>query len=139
VDDGGVGGGVVDRLREMDVAVRAVKFGGSPEGPNRVHYKNRLAELYWQLREAMRERRMGIPNDSRLLAQLTRLEWEHESDARIRVYKRGMDNAGESPDRADALALAWEAHGQRGRHVGVWLPPEEETSPCDSFSREDRE
>lgn len=105
----------------MNVAVHAVKFGAAPEGKRAVHFKNRVSELYWNLREAMRDGTIGIPNEPRLLAQLTQLEWEQESDAKIRVHKRGMGDAGESPDRADALALALEARRLGSNHLGVWI------------------
>ena len=121
VDDGGVGGGVVDRLREMDVPVYEVKLGGSPDGGASVHFKNKLAEIYWALREHLREKRLSLPNDAKLWAQLTQIEWAQESDRTIRVYKRGKENHAPSPDRADALALALEARA-RGEHgVGLWL------------------
>ena len=45
VDDGGVGGGVVDRLRELGVPVHSVKFGASPDGRASVHFRNKLSEV----------------------------------------------------------------------------------------------
>ena len=121
VDDGGVGGGVVDRLRELGVPVHAVKFGAAPDGRSSVHFKNKLSEMYWVLKEQLQAGRLALPDDRRLIAQLTQLEWEVESDRAIRVYKRGREKTASSPDRADALALAVEAQ-RRGQHgAGVWL------------------
>ncbi len=122
VDDGGVGGGVVDRLREQDVPVTPVKFGASPEGRSAGHFVNRLAQLYWNLREWLEQGRLSLPDDARLTAQLTQVQWTHMSDRAIRVYKRGKRNDLPSPDRADALALAVEAMRLRQQGPGVWLP-----------------
>ncbi len=121
IDDGGVGGGVVDRLRELGVAAHAVKFGAAPDGPSAGHFKNKLAELYWRLRQWLEQGRLSLPGDSKLTAQLMQLEWEQESDRTIRVYKRGLRKEAASPDRADALALAVEAQARRERGVGLWL------------------
>ena len=121
VDDGGVGGGVVDRLRELDIAVHAVKFGASPDGRSSVHFKNKVSEIYWNLREALREGRLTLTGDRQMHAQLSQIEWEQESDRTIRVHKRGLRNDLPSPDRADALALAWEARLHSQRMPGLWL------------------
>ena len=121
IDDGGVGGGVVDRLRELDVAVYPIKFGAAPDGRLSVHFKNKLSEMYWVLREWLQNGRLSLLDDARLAAQLTQLEWEQESDRAIRVYKRGKGKDAGSPDRADALALALEAQLRRQRGAGLWV------------------
>ena len=121
IDDGGVGGGVVDRLRELDVPVHAVKFGAAPDGRTSVHFKNKLSEMYWMLREQLEAGGLSLPDDRKLAAQLTQLEWEVESDRAIRVYKRGKEQRASSPDRADALALAVEAQRRGQQGPGVWL------------------
>ncbi len=121
IDDGGVGGGVVDRLREQDVAVASITFGGRPDGRLSEHFKNKLSEMYWVLREDLREGKLVMPNEPRLWAQLTQIEWELESDRAIRVYKRGIGRHADSPDRADALALAVEAAHRANMPSGVFL------------------
>ena len=127
VDDGGVGGGVVDRLRELDVRVYAVKFGASPDGRSSVHFKNKLAEMYWRLRERLEAGALCLPRGAALTAggklamQLAQIEWEVESDRVIRVHKRGLAGHAPSPDVADALALALEAQARAERGAGVWF------------------
>ena len=127
VDDGGVGGGVVDRLKEQGVTVKAVSFGAAAEGQMQARFRNRLSEMYWVLQEALRNGQLRIPSDlpngltPRLWAQLTQIEWELESDKAIRVHKRGFDDHGPSPDLADALALALEAKNREKKGVGVWI------------------
>ena len=127
VDDGGVGGGVVDRLRELDVRVYAVKFGARPDGRSSVHFKNKLAEMYWRLRERLEAGTLRLPRDAaltangKLAAQLAQIEWEVESDRVIRVHKRGLAGHAPSPDITDALSLALEAQAQAERGAGVWF------------------
>ncbi len=127
VDDGGVGGGVVDRLRELDVRVYAVKFGAAADGRSSVHFKNKLAEMYWRLRERLEAGTLRLPReapltgDGKLAAQLARVEWEVESDRVIRVHKRGLAGHAPSPDIADALALALEARARSERGAGAWF------------------
>ena len=122
VDDGGVGGGVVDRLRELDVDVHPVKFGGRPDGAGAVHFRNKLSEMYWALRQRLEGGRLSLSDDRKLAAQLVQIEWELESDRAIRIHKRGKAKDLPSPDRADALALALEAQACQERGSGLWLP-----------------
>lgn len=49
IDAGGVGKGVYDRLKEMDLPVRSVMFGEKPE--NTDMFANLKAELHWKQRE----------------------------------------------------------------------------------------
>lgn len=127
VDDGGVGGGVVDRLRELDVRVYAVKFGAAADGRSSVHFKNKLAEMYWRLRERLEAGTLRLPREAsltgngKLAAQLAQIEWEVESDRVIRVHKRGLSGHAPSPDIADALALALEAQARSERGAGAWF------------------
>lgn len=53
VDEGGVGGGVVDRLRQLRIPVIGVDFGSKAEGTNTdlgVKYANKRAEIWGELR-----------------------------------------------------------------------------------------
>ena len=66
--------------------------------------------MFWNLREAFEREEIDIdPDDDKLAAQLGSLKWGVDSRGRIKIEskddmrKRGMP----SPDRADALAMAW--------------------------------
>jgi hypothetical protein len=127
VDDAGVGGGVVDRLREQGRNVVAVNFASAASDQH--HFLNLRAELFWRLREALNPENEGrdAGNESppgrenakspffidgkfrKLQGQLSALRYFFTSDGRIKIepkefYKKRM---GESPDHADALAISF--------------------------------
>jgi hypothetical protein len=110
IDDGGLGGGVVDRLRELGWGVRSVSFGQKPVDERR--FVNARAEMYWQLREwiAAEAALSTAPAEisDELLADLTAAKYETASDGRILIEakKEIKRRLGRSPDLADALALA---------------------------------
>ena len=108
IDDIGVGGGVTDRLRELEIRVipfianeRAIKYG---------QFANRSTQATWAVREMLRTGKIILPNDNKLLAQLTARKYKIASDGQIdletkdSMRKRGLS----SPDRADAVAIAIE-------------------------------
>jgi hypothetical protein len=109
VDATGIGAGVADRLRETcpGVNINAVIVGSSPTDKERFRFLR--DEIFWALRERLREGEIGPLLDNRTQAQLTALQYTHDSRGKIQVEtkeemaKRGLP----SPDRADALALAF--------------------------------
>lgn len=116
VDEGGVGGGVVDRLRQLRIPVMGVDFGSGPDGTNPddgTKYANKRAEIWGALREWLK--RGSIPaglstgENTTLVDELTgptyalnkreELQLEAKSDMR----RRGVP----SPNVADALACTF--------------------------------
>ena len=60
VDDLGVGGGVVDRLRELGLGrARVAPFIGSAQAQDSERFYNRAAEVWWKMAEAYRARGAG--------------------------------------------------------------------------------
>ena len=111
VDGGGVGGGVIDRCRQLGVMVFEVQFGGRPDRPDisaeQNRYANKRAEIWGMMREWLR---IGaIPNDQELQAQLTQSQYgfnsrdEIQLESKTDLRRRGAG----SPDMADALALTF--------------------------------
>ena len=107
VDEGGVGGGVVDRLRELGAPVYGVHFGGGAQRPTR--FFNRRSEIFWELRRLFDLQAITIPRDEELAGQLLGLRYDVSSSGQVRLEgKREMRKRGmPSPDKADALALAF--------------------------------
>lgn len=108
VDDIGVGGGVTDRLREQGIPVVAVNVGESALDGER--FANRRAELWWLLREWIRDAG-GIPDDGNLLADVTAPKFRYTSRGQILLEKKDetKKRLGRSPDYGDALMLTFGA------------------------------
>jgi hypothetical protein len=114
VDGGGVGGGVVDRLRQLHVPVLDVQFGGKPDGfgfatgDEGVKYANKRAEIWGSMRAWLRGGG-SIPNDPQLRQELTNCQYGFNLMNAIQLEKKeDMKKRGlSSPDIADALALTF--------------------------------
>lgn len=109
VDVGGLGAGVVDRLKELcppDVIV-AVNAGSSPLDANR--YRNKRAEMWGTMKEWLNEAPVQIPDSDSLHADLCGVKYKFDSNTRLlmeskeEMKKRGI----RSSDEADALALTF--------------------------------
>ncbi|BBD08758.1 hypothetical protein [Desulfovibrio ferrophilus] len=118
VDAGGLGAGVVDRLREMGFGLRvsAVQFGGRAASQER--YRNKRAEMWGELREWLTgELPVSLPDEDALQSDLTGPGYSYDSQGRLvlepkeRMRQRGL----RSPDIADALALTFAAPVRRAR------------------------
>lgn len=108
VDGGGVGGGVVDRLRQMGYDVFEVQFGGKADDPRK--YANKRAEMWARMKEWLKT---GIIDKSEDLAtDLTSVEYSFTSADQILLErKEDMKKRGlASPDDADALATTFAQH-----------------------------
>lgn len=133
VDGGGVGGGVVDRLRQLHVPCFDIQFGAKadfiPAEDETDKYANKRAEIWGTMRKWLKGG--AIPNDQQLKAELVALEYGFNQRDEIQLerkadMKKRLPNVG-SPDLADALALTFAypvvAHETAGR-VGA-----DETAP----------
>ena len=107
VDAIGIGAGLADRLREQGVPARAVNVAEKPRRDRTC--LNLRAEGYQSLARRFRDRRIRIPRDARLIAELATLRYEYDSQGRLRMEsKASMKKRGVgSPDKADALMLAF--------------------------------
>lgn len=105
VDGGGVGGGVVDRLRQIGIDVIEVQFGAAARDPRK--YLNRRAEIWGAMRDWLA---VGcIDKDETLATDLTSVEYQFTLKDQIQLErKEDMKKRGlASPDDADALALTF--------------------------------
>jgi hypothetical protein len=105
IDGGGVGGGVVDRCRQLGLDVVEVNFGSKATDPL---YANLRAQCWGNMREAINNG-IRLPDDHDLISDLTGLEYGYNLRNQIQLErkedakKRGIA----SPDLADALALTY--------------------------------
>lgn len=125
VDGGGVGGGVVDRLRQLRIPVIEVQFGAAPDRAmpedDGVAYANKGAECWGVMREWLKGG--AIPDDAELRAELEGREYGYTMlqgrDCIVLEKKKDMKKRGlASPDIADALALTFAYPVQANRHAG---------------------
>jgi hypothetical protein len=111
VDGGGVGGGVVDTLRSMQVRVYEVQFGAKPDGFGEpVKYMNKRAEIWGLMRDFLSTG--SIPaslNQIDFITQLATPTYTVNARDCIQLEsKEMMKRRGEkSPDLADALACTF--------------------------------
>lgn len=109
VDQTGVGGGVVDRLRQMGYPVTGVDNGGSSNWDiDGEMVKNKGAEMWVRARAWLRSGG-AIINDSALIQQLESRQYGYNEHNQIvlerkdDMKKRGLS----SPDRADSFCLTF--------------------------------
>lgn len=117
VDGGGVGGGVVDRLRQLNFDVIEVQFGGQAQDPSK--HLNKRAEMWDSLRAWLA---VGcIDDDEALITDLTNVEYCFTPKDQIQLErKEDMKKRGlASPDDADALALTF------AQEVPEFAPPDD--------------
>jgi Terminase RNaseH-like domain len=109
VDEGGVGGGVIDRLRQLGQPVIGVNFGASADAdPEGERYANKRAEIYGRGRQWLKTGG-AIPDDPDLRADLEGVEYGYNVKGEILLEsKESMKRRGlASPDNADALFLTF--------------------------------
>jgi hypothetical protein len=109
VDDGGVGGGVVDRLHQLGFyTVKGVNFGGRSDYPRSGEKAaNKRSEMWLSARHWLE--RGSLPVDEVLAAELTAPMYRFDANNAIMLErKEDMKKRGvPSPDVADAFALTF--------------------------------
>ena len=116
VDDTGVGGGVVDRLREISLnGARLVPFQGGASARDKEHYSNAIAESWMLMRKWFLDEdgHADIENDNSLISQISGRGYTYQSDKTIRLESK--KDMVKSPDEADALAMTFAQLGRPPR------------------------
>jgi len=118
VDEIGMGSGVVDRLRELNLPVRGINVAETAMDPE--HYRNARAELWWKAREWLARKNVVLPSPKRgadlrtdpaerLANELVIPKYTHTSSGKMQleskadIKKRGF----KSPNVADAFVLTF--------------------------------
>jgi hypothetical protein len=105
IDEGGLGAGVVDRLKEQRYKIRGVNF--SNRAANIMMYGNKRAEMWGLMRDWLKS--AAIPSDRYLKSDLISPLMKPDSKGAIFLEsKKDMKSRGlASPDAADAIALTF--------------------------------
>ena len=112
IDDSSMGGGVVDRLRELGYPVVGVNF--SERAIQNDIFQNIRAEMYWQVREAVnpesKDHCLYVPQQyKQAILECTWPWYKFSSNGRIQLSNKEdiKKKKGKSPDAGDALALTY--------------------------------
>lgn len=120
VEVDGIGGAIVDRLREAGIECDAVQSGGSPLGDWRelvgdIRFANRKAELSFALRQCLMKGKMSIPRQYTLFwKDLDHINIEPDIEKglfKLEPKKKLRARTGASPDFADALIISMSRQG----------------------------
>lgn len=123
VDEGVMGGGVIDRLREQGIQVKPFNFGASAINPKTFILAR--DELYWTLREHLRVGDIGLPKHIELESEMVAMRYGYHSTGRVKVESKDAlrDRLKRSPDHADAVALAVWGWRKRGPSYATGTVP----------------
>ena len=105
VDEGGLGAGVVDRLKEQRYKVRGVNFGNKAQ--KQLMYGNKRAEMWGAMRDWLKT--ASVPQDRFLKSDLIGPKTKPDSKGTLFLEsKKDMKARGlASPDAADAIAVTF--------------------------------
>lgn len=122
IDEIGVGGGVVDRLKEQHY--NAIGIMVSRAALDTEHFANLRAEIWWNLRmllDPKSNKNIILPNDDELLADLSSVQFKYNSRGQIAIEEKEemKKRTNRSPDRGDAVAIAF---GFAPSYADLWDP-----------------
>jgi phage terminase large subunit len=105
IDEGGLGAGIVDRLKEQRYKIKGVNFGNKAKNP--IMYGNMRAQMWGDMREWLKT--AAIPNDRFLKTDLISPMMKPDSRGTIFLEsKKDMKARGlASPDAADAICVTF--------------------------------
>ena len=118
IDSIGVGGGVTDRLRELQLPAIGINTAEAPA--LRQTYLNLRAELWFKLKAWLEARDCSIPKNDNLLAELVAVKYKFTSAGKLQIEskdemkKRGLA----SPDHGDAVCLTFAVEAATVMHHG---------------------
>jgi hypothetical protein len=142
IDEGGLGGPIVDRMNQLGWNCTGVNFGG--KAMDEKHYANRSTEMWARMRKWIVEGG-SLKYDERLKVELTSREFSHDNKDRIVIEsKRLMKKDGRpSPDFADAVALTFAINmgtitrGHRDDLAGLRARRNKDSNPLDAMDNYD--
>ncbi len=108
VDGGGPGGGIIDRAKVLWNAEKIIEVNFGGEALNKADYANKRAEMWGEMRKAMRQG-LDLPDENILRDDLLGPTYSFTGKEQILLErKRDMKKRGlSSPDDGDALALTF--------------------------------
>jgi hypothetical protein len=127
---GGYGGSSYDTLIQNGIDV--VGYLGAKESTAKTKegilgFYNKRAEIYWKFKEALDPGQPGgspvmLPDDPILLADLCAPQLDMNfKGVKIESKDKLIKNLGRSPDRGDAVVMAWAYGANWNSHAKLWI------------------
>ena len=126
---GGYGGAPLEHLKANGISVRGFKGAEKSNARTKdrqLGFYNKRAEAWWKFREALDPSQEGgspimLPNDSSLFADLVSPTFEVTSRG-IKLEEKDeiVKRLGRSPDRGDAVVMAWAEGPTTQTHGEIW-------------------
>lgn len=126
---GGYGGATLEHLKNNSIDVAFYKGAEKTDRrtkDGRLRFTNTRSAAYWLFREALDPGQPGgspiaLPDDPKLLADLTAPTFEVVSNGiKITPKEDIVEMLGRSPDRGDAVVMAWWAGPKQTTHALDW-------------------
>ena len=120
VDEVGMGAGVLDRMKEID-DIEAVGVNVGNKAKKTERFANLRAQMLDGLRKRFADNDISIPDDAELISQLASLTYTFTSRGQLQLESKDQIRASgrQSPDKADALTLAFNA--PKGNPLQIWI------------------
>ena len=111
----GVGSGASEYLSRLWKNPNPISVDGSSYGydkSGRYQFQNLKAEIFWKFREALDPdsgSNVCLPDDREMFTEFTAHRWDISPTGQIRIGKKDdiKSKIGRSPDKAEAVLLAW--------------------------------
>jgi hypothetical protein len=120
VEQDGLGVGVCHMLGEMRQKYTGLMVGGNGTDFGMEHYADLKTEMWFHARGLFIDGNVSIPNDPKLIRQLSSVQYIRTSKGKLRIEPKieTKNRLGSSPDRADALIIMlWMARHIRGHQM----------------------
>ena len=107
----------MDRLKEEGLEI--IEIHGGAKARDEERFANKKAEIHWGFRERLLAGTVDLPNDLKLKAQLTSIEYKKRSSGQIEIVsKEEMAKKDiESPDRAESVIYTFADVSKRGGYA----------------------
>lgn len=135
---GGYGGVPYTQLK--DNGIEAAAYKGAEASARRtadkkLGFTNKRSEAYWRFREALDPSQEGgspiaLPDDPKLVADLTAPRFEVTSRGiKLEAKEDVCERLGRSPDRGDAVVMAWSVGSTAANIQGGWKAHNRKATP----------
>lgn len=107
IDKIGIGSGIVDRLKELNIPHIGVNSASKAEDSET--YANKRAEMWYRMKAWIEDAPCRLPNDAAMTADLSAPKYKTSSNGRKLIESKDEMKARQirSPDIADAIALTF--------------------------------